>query len=93
MKYLIRSVATAVAVGLFSMATNAAIAHSEEQVTINEGRYKIFIADHDGLYKGKMIKMKSIFKLDKETGIVWRYRQGLDSKGKQFEEFFEVPNQ
>lgn len=91
MKYLFRSVV--IAVGLFSMVTNAAIAHDEKQLAVEESRYKIFIADHDGLYKGKMVQMKSIFKLDKETGIVWRYRQGLDSKGKQFEEFFEIPNQ
>ena len=59
----------------------------------NEGRFKIFIAEHNVVLKGKSIILKSIFKMDKETGTVWRYRQGTDSKGKPFEEFFEVPNQ
>ncbi len=59
----------------------------------DEGRYKIFIAEHDAIFQGKQVKMRSIFKLDKDTGTVWRYRQGVDSKGKSFEEFFEVPNQ
>ena len=70
---------------------------AEEEVNLepnpNEGRFKIFIAEHDAIFKGKHIIMKSIFKMDRETGTVWRYRQGVDSKGKPFEEFFEVPNQ
>jgi len=57
------------------------------------GRFKIFIAEHNIVFKNKNIVIKSIFKMDRETGIVWRYRQGVDSKGKTYEEFFEVPNQ
>jgi len=57
------------------------------------GRFKIFIAEHDAIVGNKKISMRSIFKMDKETGSVWRYRQGVDSKGKPYEEFFEVPNQ
>ena len=56
-------------------------------------RYQIFIAEHNAILSGKSITMKSIFKIDLETGTVWRYRQGVDSKGKPFEEFFEIPNQ
>ena len=57
-------------------------------------RYKIFTAEHEAvLANGKVVKVNSIFKLDRDTGTVWRYRQGVDSKGKPFEEFFEVPNQ
>ena len=58
-----------------------------------ESRFKIFIAEHNVLFKGKHVTIKSIFKMDRDTGIVWRYRQGIDSKGKPYEEFFEVPNQ
>jgi len=61
--------------------------------TGDNGRFKIFIAEHDAIVGNKKISMRSIFKMDKETGSVWRYRQGVDSKGKPFEEFFEVPNQ
>jgi len=57
------------------------------------GRFKIFIAEHNIVFKNKNIVIQSIFKMDRETGIVWRYRQGVDSKGKTYEEFFEVPNQ
>jgi adenine-specific DNA methylase len=57
-------------------------------------RYKIFTAEHEAVTKGgTVVKVKSIFKIDLETGTVWRYRQGVDQKGKPFEEFFEVPNQ
>lgn len=59
-------------------------------------RFKIFTAEHEavsGSGSGKTNKVQSIFKIDLETGTVWRYRQGVDSKGKPFEEFFEVPNQ
>ena len=56
-------------------------------------RFQIFIAEHNAIINGKSITMKSIFKIDLETGTVWRYRQGLDNKGKPYEEFFEVPNQ
>lgn len=59
----------------------------------NSGRFKIFIAEHNVVFKNKNIVIKSIFKMDRDTGIVWRYRQGVDSKGKTYEEFFEVPNQ
>jgi len=56
-------------------------------------RFQIFIAEHNAILNGKAVTMKSIFKIDLETGTVWRYRQGVDSKGKPYEEFFEVPNQ
>lgn len=57
-------------------------------------RFKIFTAEHEAVTRaGKIDKVQSIFKIDLETGTVWRYRQGVDSKGKPFEEFFEVPNQ
>lgn len=56
-------------------------------------RFQIFIAEHNAIVNGKAMTMKSIFKIDLETGTVWRYRQGVDSKGKPYEEFFEVPNQ
>ena len=57
-------------------------------------RFKIFTAEHESINKsGKVDKVQSIFKIDLETGTVWRYRQGVDQKGKPFEEFFEVPNQ
>jgi len=66
---------------------------NERKIISNDGRYKIFLAEHDGIFRGKLVKMKSIFKLDKKSGTVWRYRQRLDNKGNTFEEFFEVPNQ
>lgn len=57
-------------------------------------RFKIFTAEHEAVTSsGKINKVQSIFKIDLETGTVWRYRQGVDQKGKPFEEFFEVPNQ
>jgi hypothetical protein len=57
-------------------------------------RYKLFIAEHESVTRsGKIDKVTSIFKIDLDTGTVWRYRQGVDQKGKPFEEFFEVPNQ
>ncbi|WP_455200615.1 hypothetical protein [Kaarinaea lacus] len=57
-------------------------------------RFKIFTAEHEAVTKGgKSVKIQSIFKIDLETGTVWRYRQGVDQKGKPYEEFFEVPNQ
>ena len=62
--------------------------------TSYNSRFKIFTAEHEAVSKsGKVDKMQSIFKIDLETGTVWRYRQGVDQKGKHFEEFFEVPNQ
>lgn len=62
--------------------------------TTYDSRYKIFTAEHEAVTKnGKIDKIQSIFKIDLEVGTVWRYRQGVDSKGKPFEEFFEVPNQ
>jgi hypothetical protein len=75
-----------------SMAANDIIDENEPQ-TYNS-RYKIFTAEHEAVTKnGTVVKVKSIFKIDLETGTVWRYRQGVDQKGKPFEEFFEVPNQ
>ena len=50
-------------------------------------RYEVFIAEHNAIVNGKTTTLKSIFKIDLETGTVWRYRQGVDSKGKPFEEF------
>ncbi|WP_455375962.1 hypothetical protein [Kaarinaea lacus] len=59
-----------------------------------QSRFKIFTAEHEAITRsGKIDKVQSIFKIDLETGTVWRYRQGVDQKGKPFEEFFEVPNQ
>jgi hypothetical protein len=65
----------------------------ENELDKTNHRFQIFIAEHNAILNGKNITMKSIFKIDLETGTVWRYRQGLDSKGKPYEEFFEVPNQ
>jgi len=60
----------------------------------HRSRFKIFTAEHEAVTRdGKLVKMQSIFKIDLDTGTVWRYRQGVDQKGKPFEEFFEVPNQ
>jgi carotenoid cleavage dioxygenase-like enzyme len=56
-------------------------------------RYKIFTAEHQAIEKGGNKLIKSIFKIDLETGKVWRYRQGIDGEGKKYEEFFEVPEQ
>jgi len=59
-----------------------------------KNRYEIFTAEHQAVAKGGGgTKIQSIFKIDLETGVVWRYRQGVDQKGKIYEEFFEVPNQ
>ncbi|HEY5603089.1 MAG TPA: hypothetical protein VIM41_08285 [Gammaproteobacteria bacterium] len=69
------------------------IIDEKDSQTFNS-RFKIFTAEHEALTKGgAVVKTKSIFKIDLETGAVWRYRQGVDQKGKPFEEFFEVPNQ
>lgn len=73
-----------------SLATGA---EDDDQVKPDDGRFKIFIAEHNAIVNGKNTTIKSIFKMDRETGVVWRYRQGVDSKGKPYEEFFEVPNQ
>ena len=81
-------------IGFFSHVTAAPVYELDEnKLTNNEHRFQIFIAEHNAILNGKTITMKSIFKIDLETGTVWRYRQGVDSKGKPFEEFFEVPNQ
>lgn len=64
-----------------------------EELEKTDQRYQIFIAEHNAILNGKSITVKSIFKIDLDTGTVWRYRQGVDSKGKPYEEFFEVPNQ
>jgi len=75
-----------------SLAAHEVVGENEEQ-KINS-RFKIFTAEHQAVEKGgKTSEIQSIFKIDLETGTVWRYRQGIDQKGKQFEEFFEVPNQ
>ncbi len=63
------------------------------EITGESKRYKIFIAEYNALLRSKPILLKSVFKIDLDTGTVWRYRQGVDNKGKPFEEFFEVPNQ
>ena len=74
-----------------------ALAHDEvtdPTKTDYQSRFKIFTAEHEAITRsGKIDKVQSIFKIDLETGTVWRYRQGVDQKGKPFEEFFEVPNQ
>lgn len=56
-------------------------------------RYKIFTAEHQAVTNSGSKEIKSIFKIDLETGKVWRYRQGIDEDGKRYEEFFEVPEQ
>jgi len=57
-------------------------------------RYRIFTAEHQSVQRGGGSKVvKSIFKIDMETGKVWRYRQGIDQEGKKYEEFFEIPEQ
>lgn len=76
---------------------SSAVAHDEmtdPAASPYNSRFKIFTAEHEAVTgSGKINKVQSIFKIDLETGTVWRYRQGVDSKGKPFEEFFEVPNQ
>lgn len=80
--------------GFSSLATAAVINELQQnELEPTSHRYQIFIAEHNAILNGKSITMKSIFKIDLETGTVWRYRQGVDSKGKPYEEFFEVPNQ
>lgn len=57
-------------------------------------RYRIFTAEHQSVQRGGGSKVvKSIFKIDLQTGKVWRYRQGIDQDGKKYEEFFEIPEQ
>jgi hypothetical protein len=81
-------------ISFLSQVSAAAINELEDnQLLPTDHRFQIFIAEHNAILSGKSITMKSIFKIDLETGTVWRYRQGVDSKGKPFEEFFEVPNQ
>lgn len=86
-------IAALVVAALFSFSTAAHEPILNGENTDKKQRYQIFIAEHNAIVGGKSISMKSIFKIDLETGVVWRYRQGLDSKGKHYEEFFEVPNQ
>lgn len=75
-----------------SLAAHDAVDENGEQNY--NSRFKIFTAEHQAVAKGgKSVKIQSIFKIDLETGTVWRYRQGVDQKGKPYEEFFEVPNQ
>lgn len=69
-------------------------AEPETEVEDKKWRFKIFTAEHQSIDKtGKKQMEKSIFKIDLETGKVWRYRQGIDAEGKRYEEFFEVPEQ
>ena len=83
--------------GIFVCLFSSAFAHDEvtdPAAAQYNSRFKIFTAEHEAVTGGgKVNKVQSIFKIDLETGTVWRYRQGVDSKGKPFEEFFEVPNQ
>ncbi len=83
--------------GIMGMVSHVAAAPNfemeEDLLKKSDHRFQIFIAEHNSILNGKAVNMKSIFKIDLETGTVWRYRQGVDSKGKPFEEFFEVPNQ
>jgi len=80
-----------------TLLTTPSFAHddvNDPSKTPYPSRFKIFTAEHEVISKsGKLEKVQSIFKIDLETGTVWRYRQGVDQKGKPFEEFFEVPNQ
>ena len=82
---------------LFTSSVSLAVSEGIDdanKTTYNNSRFKIFTAEHEAVTKnGKVVTIQSIFKIDLETGTVWRYRQGIDQKGKQFEEFFEVPNQ
>jgi len=71
----------------------AQASESSNEVSGENKRFKIFIAEYNTIFNNKSVLLKSIFKIDLDTGTVWRYRQGKDSKGKPFEEFFEVPNQ
>lgn len=85
------------AIVVMVIAVTPALAHdevSDPTKTDYQSRFKIFTAEHEAITRsGKIDKVQSIFKIDLETGTVWRYRQGVDQKGKPFEEFFEVPNQ
>ena len=91
---IVKIIGLVVGIGLSSLASAAVVNELEDnQLEKTEHRFQIFIAEHNAILNGKSITMKSIFKIDLENGTVWRYRQGVDSKGKPFEEFFEVPNQ
>jgi len=97
-KQQVRCVLSKLSVVIFmALVVSPVLAH--EEVTdptkaTYASRFKIFTAEHEAIGKGgKTDKVQSIFKIDLETGTVWRYRQGVDQKGKPFEEFFEVPNQ
>ena len=85
-------IATLIFIASSSLSAHDVVGEDVEQIA--NSRYKIFTAEHEAISKsGKSVKIQSIFKIDLETGTVWRYRQGVDQKGKPFEEFFEVPNQ
>ncbi|MGD8567717.1 MAG: hypothetical protein PVJ39_06495 [Gammaproteobacteria bacterium] len=92
-----RSIMAATVMLLILFASNVAALehHSGDDGDVVEGkRYKIFTAEHQAIARnGEVVTIRSIFKIDLETGTVWRYRQGVDQKGKRYEEFFEVPNQ
>lgn len=91
--YTVRSIF--IALSLFAVSSLPLVANDRvsDPPGPGPGRFEIFIAEHNIVFKNKNIVIKSIFKMDRDTGIVWRYRQGVDSKGKTYEEFFEVPNQ
>lgn len=98
MKQQVRCVLSKLSVIIFmALVVTPALGHDEAtdpNKATYASRFKIFTAEHEAIGKGgKVDKVQSIFKIDLETGTVWRYRQGVDQKGKPFEEFFEVPNQ
>jgi hypothetical protein len=89
-----------IAIGAIALLLASGTLAAHDGPTDDEGslvtgkRFKIFTAEHQAITKsGNVVTIQSIFKIDLETGTVWRYRQGVDQKGKRFEEFFEVPNQ
>jgi hypothetical protein len=91
---VLTAIGLVVGLSILSQVTAAPVYELDENKLFKtDHRYQIFIAEHNAILSGKTITMKSIFKIDLETGTVWRYRQGVDSKGKPYEEFFEVPNQ
>lgn len=94
MKYLSHGAAAALLLmSTASLAVNEGI-DDASKTDYSSSRFKIFTAQHEAVTSnGKVVTIQSIFKIDLETGTVWRYRQGVDQKGKPFEEFFEIPNQ
>lgn len=92
---LLNSAAMALLLIFFMLTVAAHEAVIDDEGNLVSGkRYKIFTAEHQAIAQnGNVVTIQSIFKIDLENGTVWRYRQGVDQKGKRFEEFFEVPNQ